>query len=121
VLYTITGRIAPSTLSPAYRLGLFFTAVAMLVLPVIYIGLIVAVGYAVWWHLFADAWLLSGPNDALWRAVGYFGPAIAGLILMFFMVKPIQRTQANTIRAVVRSTLGTRTRARTALSTAWRA
>ena len=65
VLYTITGRIAPSTLSPAYRLGLFFTAVAMLVLPVIYIGLIVAVGYAVWWHLFADAWLLSGPHDAL--------------------------------------------------------
>jgi hypothetical protein len=30
-------------------------------------------------------------------------------------------TQANTIRAVVRSTLRTRTRARTVLSTAWRA
>jgi hypothetical protein len=89
VLYTITGTITPSRLSPAYRLGLFFTAMAMLVLPLLYIGLIVAVGYGVWWHLFSDTWLLAGSSNFLWRAVAYFGPGIAGLILMFFMVKPI--------------------------------
>lgn len=89
MLYTITGTLTPSKLSPAYRLGLFFTAMAMLVLPLIYIGLIVAVGYGVWWHLSSDAWLLSARGGGIWRAVAYFGPGIAGLILMFFMVKPI--------------------------------
>jgi Zn-dependent protease with chaperone function len=89
VLYTITGTMTPSKLSPAYRLGLFFTAMAMLVLPLIYMGLIVAVGYGVWWPVISNTWLLSGPSDFLWRAVAYFGPGIAGLILIFFMVKPI--------------------------------
>ena len=55
MLYAITGTMTPSKLSPAYRLGLFFTAMAMLVLPLIYIGLIVAVGYGVWWHLSSHA------------------------------------------------------------------
>jgi hypothetical protein len=59
VLYAITGTMTASKLSPAYWLGLFFTAMAMLVLPLIYIGLTVAVGYGVWWHVFSHAWLLS--------------------------------------------------------------
>lgn len=95
MLYTLNGTITPARLSPAYRLGLFFTALAMLVLPLIYIGLIAAVGYGVWWHLSSDAWLLTARSGGIWRAVAYFGPAIAGLILMFFMVKPILARPAN--------------------------
>jgi Zn-dependent protease with chaperone function len=49
----------------------------------------VAVGYGVWWHVTADTWMLSGPSDSFWSPVAYFGPAVAGLFLIFFMVKPI--------------------------------
>jgi Zn-dependent protease with chaperone function len=99
-LYAITGTMTPSKVSAAYRLGLFVTALAMLVLPLLYFGLIVAVGYGVWWHLSSNAWLLSGVDNALWRAVGYFGPAVAGLILVFFMVKPILARPAKRIEPI---------------------
>jgi Zn-dependent protease with chaperone function len=98
--YGITGTMTPSKVSAAYRLGLFFTATAMLVLPLIYVGLIVSVGYGVWWHLSSHAWLLSNPSNIFWRATGYFGPAIAGLTLIFFMVKPILAKPAKRMEPV---------------------
>jgi Zn-dependent protease with chaperone function len=89
VRYHLTGAIEPTRLSQGYRVGLLIVAITMLVLPLIYLGLIAVVGVTVYWHLNANAWIMTGRAGGVWRLVGYFGPAVAGLVLMFFMVKPV--------------------------------
>jgi Zn-dependent protease with chaperone function len=86
---SFSGVIEPTRLSHGYRLGLLIVAITMLVLPLIYLGLIVVVGAGMYWHLDANAWIMTGTAGGIWRLVGYFGPAVAGLVLMFFMVKPV--------------------------------
>ena len=88
--YALNGAIAPTRLSHGYRLGLLIVAVTMLVLPLIYAGIIGLVGRLVWWHLTANTWILMGRDGAgVWRLVGFLGPAVAGVVVMFFMVKPV--------------------------------
>ena len=84
-----SGRIAATRLSLAYRLGLTVVAVTMLLLPLFYLALIVATGAGVWWHATANTWILGGNSAYQVRLVGYTTPLVAGLALMFFMVKPI--------------------------------
>ncbi len=73
-----------------YRLGLVVVTVAMLLLPLVYVGVIVVAGIGVWWHLTRNAWLLDGgPGVMLWRLMLYVAPALAGAIVTFFMVKPV--------------------------------
>ena len=61
----------------------------MLVLPLVYFGLIVLAGSAVWWHLTANTWILAARSGGVWKVVAYLGPAVAGTIVVFFMIKPI--------------------------------
>ena len=83
-----SGTIAATKVSAAYRLGLVVVAATMLLLPVLYLALIVLTGASVWWHLTANAWILRG-SGAQWRVLAYATPAVAGAVLVFFMVKPI--------------------------------
>ena len=85
---TFTGRIEPTRLSAAYQAGLLVTAIAMLLLPLVYVTLIMTAAAAVWWHLTANAWIL-GKGAAQFRLLAYLAPAFAGVVLTFFMVKPI--------------------------------
>ena len=86
---SIVGTIAPTRLSPAYRLGLVVVAMAMLLLPLVYLGLIVLAGLAVWWHLTANLWILEGRSGGFWKILAYLGPAVAGVVVVFFLVKPV--------------------------------
>jgi len=89
-LYSLSGRIEPTRLSWAYRAGLVVVAIAMLILPLVYLGLIVAAVGAVWWHLTANTWIVTGRGSGgIWRLIAYLGPAVAGSVLAFFMVKPV--------------------------------
>jgi len=91
VPFSFSGRLEPTRLSLAYRLGLVVVALAMLLLPLAYLGLIALAGAGVWWHLTHNAWILRG--DAVqWRVLGYAAPAIAGGAITFFMVKPVLAT-----------------------------
>ena len=83
-----SGTIAPTRISPTYRIALVVVAITMLLLPVIYLALIALVGVAVWWHLTADTWMLRG-SGVQWRALVYLTPLVVGVVLLFFMVKPI--------------------------------
>ena len=83
------GRIEPTRLSAAYRFGLVIVVMAMLMLPLLYVGSIVLTGTAVWWHLTANAWIVAAKGSGQWRLLVYLGPALVGLVLMFFMVKPL--------------------------------
>jgi Zn-dependent protease with chaperone function len=82
------GRIDPVRTGLLYQLGLLLSAVVMLVLPLVYLSLIVGVGYLIYLHAVNDTAVLdhTSPRAAL---VVYLGPIIAGLIVIAFMVKPL--------------------------------
>src|SRR5215831_7870186 len=88
-LFTIRGSIAPTQLTISYRAGLVVVAAAMLLLPVVYIALIALIGAGVWWHLTADTSILQSSGGAQGRLLLYLAPAIAGIVVLFFMVKPL--------------------------------
>src|SRR5689334_8132058 len=71
-----------------YKLGLAVVAFAMVLLPTIYVALILATAWAVFFHLTKDAWLVDSTSLAIYRLLAYLGPAAVGGILVFFMVKP---------------------------------
>jgi Zn-dependent protease with chaperone function len=83
-----SGQITRTRLSPRYRLGLV-VAVTMLLLPVLYLGLIAAAGMGVWWHATAYTWILEGDSAKQIRLIAYATPLVAGVVLVFFMAKPI--------------------------------
>ena len=80
--------IERTPISVLYGVGLVVVAAAMVLLPVVYAALIALAAYAVQWHLTNDTWILNADGIALMKALAYFGPAAAGAILIFFMVKP---------------------------------
>jgi Zn-dependent protease with chaperone function len=84
-----TGNISPARLSSLYRVGLAVVAGTMVLLPLCYIGLIALWGWLIKWHLAENVWLLSGRSARVWRGIAYVGPAVAGIIMFFFLVKPL--------------------------------
>ena len=84
-----TGGISPARLSWLYRVGLAVVAGTMVLLPLCYIGLIALWGWLIKWHLAENVWLMSGRSARAWRGIAYIGPAVAGVIMFFFLVKPL--------------------------------
>jgi Zn-dependent protease with chaperone function len=83
-----SGTIAATALPRSYRLGLLLVSVAMILVPLLYLLLVVAVGWALAWHLTANTWLFGSSLGQV-RLLAYLAPAVAGTTLLFFMVKPI--------------------------------
>lgn len=67
-----------------YLFGLFVVAIAMVILPLVYLALICLVAYGVYWHAVAHADLMAG-QESLWRALLYIGPIVVGVVLIIFM------------------------------------
>lgn len=87
--YAFAGTIEPTRLPAAYRFGLVIVGAAMLLLPLLYLGSIALTAGAVWRHLTTNVGILAGRGNAQGRLLVYLGPALIGVVLMFFMVKPI--------------------------------
>ena len=88
-LEAFTGKIVHTKTGPLYSAGLAVVAFAMVLLPLIYAALIAFTAWAVLWHLRNDTWILTGDSGhGFFRLIVYLGPAVAGGILVFFMVKP---------------------------------
>lgn len=81
----------PTKVSPLYQAGLGVVALAMVLLPLIYIGLIVAMGWAVWWHVQNDTVIFEHARGRaiLVAAVVYAAPAVAGAVFVLFLIKPL--------------------------------
>src|SRR5262245_2141150 len=89
-LEAFTGDISRTRLSLFYTIGLAIVAFAMVLLPAIYIALIALTSWGVLYHLTHNTWILSEKSGgSLMRLILYFGPAVAGGILVFFMLKPL--------------------------------
>jgi Zn-dependent protease with chaperone function len=89
ILEAFHGHIPPVRTTIGYRAGILILSVAMLVLPALYLALIAAVGYALFYHATAN---LAGINKLRnWWALFflYIGPLVIGVILFFFLIKPL--------------------------------
>ena len=94
LVVALSNPVGGRGLALGYRLMLLLAAAVMVMLPVIYVGLIALVGYAIYWHAVNDIGIFAaignsgrGRGGLLALAI-YLGPIFAGLVAMFFMVKP---------------------------------
>ncbi len=101
-LEAFTGTIKPTKIGPLYSAGLAVTAFAMVLLPLIYLSLIAFASWLVYWHLRNDTWIFQGASGrgGFWRLLLYLGPAAAGGILVFFMVKPFFAARAKKMEPI---------------------
>lgn len=95
-LAAFRGAIVPTRTGPLYHAGLAIVAFAMVLLPIIYLTLIGLAGLAVFYHLKHDTWILEGASGrgSVFQMIVYLGPAVAGVILIFFMIKPFFAARA---------------------------
>ncbi len=72
-----------------YRLSVVLVTFFLLLLPVIYLLLIAGVGYCLWWHAAHNLAPIASTRNPWAVVFGYTGPLIVGVILLFFMIKPL--------------------------------
>ena len=89
LLSAFEGRIEKVRTSPLYLIGLAVVAGAMILLPLIYLGLIALVAYGLYYHAVNDAAILAGHGGMKGRFLVYVAPLIVGFVLLAFMVKPL--------------------------------
>lgn len=85
-LAAFDGALAPNRTGVLYRAGLTLVAFAMVLLPIVYLALIGLAAWGVYYHLTHNTWILS--KGSLFLSIAYATPAVAGFILIFFMIKP---------------------------------
>lgn len=85
------GPIERVPTTPLYKLGILATALVMVLLPLIYVGIIGLVCMLVWLHLANNHVILGAARGrgAILALLIYVAPAIVGAILIAFMIKPI--------------------------------
>lgn len=86
VLGGFQGNVPQIPVGPLYHAGLAVVAFAMILLPVIYVGLIGLAAWAVRWHAVEHTGLLKAGRIGFFI---YIAPLIGGGIMVLFMIKPI--------------------------------
>lgn len=86
-LAAFNGTIVPNQSGTLYRVGLALVAFAMALLPTLYLALIGFAAWAVYYHVMHDTWWVSRSARQL-GLIAYLAPAVAGVILILFMIKP---------------------------------
>ena len=89
VLDGFSSSIEPVKVSFVYTGGLMIVALAMVVLPILYLCLIGAAGYGVYYHATENDFILAQRGSTRLRTLMYFGPLIAGSAAVLFMFKPL--------------------------------
>ncbi len=92
ILRAFGGTVPKTKVSVLYQFGLLVVAVAMAILPMIYLALIVAAGACVYYWATHFAFLLNfgGSGRVYIAKVGlYSAPLFVGCVLVLFMIKPI--------------------------------
>jgi Zn-dependent protease with chaperone function len=79
-------RVRPSLL---YRIQLLLTALVMAMLPLVYLAMIGAALYGVYYHATVNFTILESRGDVRGRAIAYLAPIVAGLAVVAALVKPL--------------------------------
>ena len=78
-----TGTITPVKVTTGYRIALALVAIAMIILPLIYLSIIGLVGYGIFYHCVNNLGFL---RVSVWL---YLTPIAVGVILLVFLIKPL--------------------------------
>src|SRR5262245_23974850 len=91
LLAGLDGRLPPPSIPVAYSLGLLVVSAAMIVLPLLYLAIVAASGWAVlWWAVHGLGLLTHGSIGSLKiRLFAYAAPLVAGASVPVFFVKPL--------------------------------
>jgi Zn-dependent protease with chaperone function len=89
ILNAFQGDFCPVQRRIGYRLGIVLVSLAMILLPLLYLGLIGGVAYLIYLHARYDLAALKSTRSVYAIVFLYGGPMFAGLILLFFMIKPL--------------------------------
>ena len=107
-------RIEPVKVSGLYKTGIALVALLMVLLPVIYLVLIVAVATGVWHHAVSNTGIITATAQSSGRQSGkamilgvllYLTPILSGVVLVVFMLKPLfsRTAESSGRRSVKRS------------------
>ncbi len=87
--WKISGGIAPAPLGPLYQLGATLNALAMLLLPGLYLAMVGGIGWLVYQHATEDTGMLEGTGNSRDQVFGYIVPIVVGSIAVVFLIKPL--------------------------------
>lgn len=90
-----TGNIKRPTGGIFYTLGLCAVAAMMILLPFVYVGLVGVVSYGTYYHATHHFSWLTGRRVWLGTVIAYILPFFMGIIMTFFMVKPLLARRVN--------------------------
>lgn len=101
VLASISGKFEPIDTTFAYRAWSCVAALAMIALPVAYVGLIVLLAAGVGYHVMFHGEMLqeAGGSGTLAVFAAYLAPVFAGAVAILFLVKPLLAQPANYVRS----------------------
>jgi Zn-dependent protease with chaperone function len=93
ILAAFNGSISRTRVSFLYQVGLLLVTGVMLILPVIYVALVGLTVWGVWLYAVHARSLLAYAHGSgrlfLVMIIAYVGPLFIGLVLIFFMIKPL--------------------------------
>lgn len=88
-LEAFTAPIPVRPLGAGYMLGLALTAFMMMLLPVVYLAIVAGAAWLVLWHATENAGIFTHVHSPRAAILVYFGPLLAGIAVVVFMVKPL--------------------------------
>lgn len=94
------GGALKNPVSPLYRIGLAVVALAMVTLPLIYLAIVVGVAALVGWHAVANLSLFHTMHSGKGALFLYLTPLVVGVLLVFFMIKPLFARQSEEQRPI---------------------
>ena len=94
ILAAFAGPIQSVTVPRKYRIGLFFVAFGMVLLPILYLGLIIAIACGVYYHATHFAPAIPGFKTEREFLFEYLAPLAGGVVVIFFMLKPLLARRA---------------------------
>jgi len=89
ILQAFGEEIPPVRPSLMYRLWILVVAAAMVLLPLIYVALILLIGFGVFYHVTHDYTVFEGPGNKRGAFLAFVAPIVAGGMMIAFMIKPI--------------------------------
>ncbi|MCG6916412.1 MAG: M48 family metallopeptidase [Deltaproteobacteria bacterium] len=98
VLQAFQGDLPRVPVSTLYNLGLTLVAFAMLLLPLIYLGLITGVAYLLYYHATESIELLHRLSSVTMALFTCLAPVVVGILLILFMIKPLFVRRAHYLR-----------------------
>jgi Zn-dependent protease with chaperone function len=93
ILAAFSAPVARTRVSFFYQLGLMLVSVMMVLLPLVYLAMIAAAGWGVYYYATHFTFLLSSTRGGgrlyILKLLVYLTPLLIGCVLVFFMIKPL--------------------------------